>query len=54
MPRRSPPRAEARRKDGETVMFLGVDGKLAGLVAVADPIKADRRGGHRQAARSWA
>jgi P-type Cu+ transporter len=31
--------AEARRKAGETVMFLGVDGKLAGLVAVADPIK---------------
>ena len=27
--------AEARRKQGETVMFLGVDGKLAGLVAVA-------------------
>jgi len=34
------PSAEARRKDGETVMFLSVDGKLAGLVAVADPIKA--------------
>ncbi len=32
--------AEARRKQGETVMFLGADGKLAGLVAVADPIKA--------------
>ena len=32
--------AEARRKEGETVMFLGVDGKFAGLVAVADPIKA--------------
>jgi Cu+-exporting ATPase len=32
--------AEARRTQGETVMFLGVDGKLAGLVAVADPIKA--------------
>ena len=31
--------AEARRKDGETVMFLGADGKLAGLVAVADPVK---------------
>jgi Cu+-exporting ATPase len=31
--------AEARRKQGETVMYLGVDGKLAGLVAVADPIK---------------
>ena len=33
-------KAEARRAQGETVMFLGVDGKLAGLVAVADPIKA--------------
>ena len=32
--------AEARRKDGESVMFLGADDKLAGLVAVADPIKA--------------
>ena len=32
--------AETRRKQGETVMFLGVDGKLAGLVAVADPVKA--------------
>jgi Cu+-exporting ATPase len=32
-------RAEAMRKDGQTVMFLGVGGKLAGLVAVADPIK---------------
>jgi Cu+-exporting ATPase len=31
--------AEDRRRNGETVMFLGVDGKLAGLVAVADPIK---------------
>jgi Cu+-exporting ATPase len=31
--------AEKRRKDGETVMFLGTDGKLAGIVAVADPIK---------------
>ena len=32
-------RAEALRKHGETVMFLAIDGKLAGLVAVADPIK---------------
>jgi Cu+-exporting ATPase len=31
--------AEARRKQGETVMFLAVDGKLAGLIAVADLIK---------------
>jgi Cu+-exporting ATPase len=33
------PRAEAMRKDGQTVMFLAAGGKLAGLVAVADPIK---------------
>ena len=31
--------AEARRQQGETVMFLAAGGKLAGLVAVADPIK---------------
>ena len=31
--------AEARRRKGETVMFLAIDGKLAGLIAVADPIK---------------
>jgi P-type Cu+ transporter len=33
-------RAEAHRRDGATVMFVTVDGKLAGLIAVADPIKA--------------
>jgi Cu+-exporting ATPase len=27
------------RKEGETVMFVAVDGRLAGLVGVADPIK---------------
>ncbi|MEJ7598976.1 MAG: heavy metal translocating P-type ATPase [Kofleriaceae bacterium] len=32
-------RAEALRGDGETVMFVAVDGKLGGLVGVADPIK---------------
>ncbi|HYB05621.1 MAG TPA: heavy metal translocating P-type ATPase, partial [Methyloceanibacter sp.] len=31
--------AEARRKQSETVMFLGLNGKLAGFVAVADPVK---------------
>jgi Cu+-exporting ATPase len=31
--------AETRRRDGETVMMLAGDGKLAGLVAVSDPIK---------------
>src|SRR6185503_4244615 len=32
-------RAEALRKEGETVMFVAVDGRAAGLVGVADPIK---------------
>ena len=32
--------AERLRVEGASVMFLGVDGALAGLVAVADPIKA--------------
>jgi Cu+-exporting ATPase len=32
-------RAEERRAAGETVMFVVVDGKPAGLVCVADPIK---------------
>jgi Cu+-exporting ATPase len=31
--------AEALRQDGQTVMFLAYDGRLAGLVAVADPIR---------------
>jgi Cu+-exporting ATPase len=32
-------RAETLRQGGQTVVFLGVDGELAGLLAVADPIK---------------
>jgi P-type Cu+ transporter len=32
-------RAEQQRAEGETVMFVVVDGKAAGLVCVADPIK---------------
>ncbi len=31
--------AEALRSDGKTVMFVAIDGALAGLVAVADPIR---------------
>ncbi len=31
--------AERLRKDGQTVMFVAVDGKAAGLLGVADPIK---------------
>ncbi|HZY59624.1 MAG TPA: copper-translocating P-type ATPase, partial [Candidatus Binataceae bacterium] len=33
-------RAEELRRDGQTVMMIAVDGKPAGLLAVADPIKA--------------
>jgi P-type Cu+ transporter len=33
-------RADASRADGQTVMFLAVDGKLAGFLGAADPIKA--------------
>ncbi|MDA8423868.1 MAG: heavy metal translocating P-type ATPase [Nitrospiraceae bacterium] len=32
-------KAEDLRKDGQTVMFVVVDGKAAGLLGVADPIK---------------
>jgi Cu+-exporting ATPase len=33
-------RADALRREGQTVMFVAVDGRPAGLVGVADPIKA--------------
>jgi P-type Cu+ transporter len=33
-------RADALRNEGQTVMFVAVDGRLAGLLGVADPIKA--------------
>lgn len=32
-------KAESMRKEGQTVMFVAVDGQAAGLIAVADPIK---------------
>ncbi len=37
-------RAEALRREGATAMFVAVDGKAAGLVAVADPIKESAAG----------
>jgi Cu+-exporting ATPase len=33
-------RAEELRRDGATAMFVAVDGRPAGIIAVADPIKA--------------
>ncbi len=46
-------RARRRRcaRDGQTVMFVAVDGAPAGLIGVADPIKATTRGGDPRAAR---
>jgi Cu+-exporting ATPase len=32
--------AESTRKEGATAVLLGVDGKAAGIIAIADPVKA--------------
>lgn len=40
--------AEAMRADGETVMFVALDGKAAGLIGVADPIKPTTQEAIRQ------
>src|SRR5712692_9970971 len=42
-----PEAADARRKDGQGVMLIAVDGHAAGLVAVADPIKESAIGALR-------
>ncbi|HRX84080.1 MAG TPA: HAD-IC family P-type ATPase, partial [Phycisphaerae bacterium] len=36
-------RADALRREGQTVMFVAIDGKSAGLLGVADPIKSSTR-----------
>ena len=41
-------RAESLRAQGQTVMFLAVEGQLAGLVGVADPVKASTPEASRQ------
>ncbi|MBB4660233.1 MULTISPECIES: copper-transporting P-type ATPase [Parvularcula] len=40
LPRDIEKRAKERRRNGETAMFVAVDGQPAGLISVADPIKA--------------
>ena len=32
--------AEKLRADGATAIFVGIDGKVAGVIAIADPVKA--------------
>ena len=41
-------RAQALRGEGQTVMFIAVDGKAAGLIGVADPIKESTPAAIRQ------
>jgi Cu+-exporting ATPase len=41
-------KAEALRADGQTVMYVAIDGKIGGLVGVADPIKDTTAGAIRQ------
>ena len=36
-------KANQFRSDGETVLFIAVDSKLAGVIAIADPIKSSTR-----------
>jgi Cu+-exporting ATPase len=33
------PEAERLRQDGATAIFVGIDGKLAGVIAIADPLR---------------
>jgi len=40
-------RAEAMRAEGQTVMFVAADGRLAGLLGVADPVKTSTPGAIR-------
>ncbi|MCX6545802.1 MAG: heavy metal translocating P-type ATPase [Acidobacteria bacterium] len=42
------PRAEGLRADGQTIMFVVMSGRVAGLVGVADPIKETTPGAIRQ------
>ena len=45
------PRGRRCARDGQTVMFVVVDGKPAGLLGVADPDQGDHRRGDPRAAR---
>ena len=39
--RRSPRRPTTLRRDGATAIFVAVDGKAAGIIAIADPVKTE-------------
>ena len=42
-PRSLEPEAERLRSDGATAIFVAIDGKLAGVIAIADPVKETPR-----------
>jgi Cu+-exporting ATPase len=46
-PQDLPARADALRRDGQGVMLAAIDGRAAGLVAVADPVKDSAAGALR-------
>jgi Cu+-exporting ATPase len=37
-------RADAMRRDGQTVVFVAIDGRVAGLLGIADPVKESAPG----------
>jgi Cu+-exporting ATPase len=41
-------RADALRRDGRTVLAAAIDGRIAGLIAVADPVRATTRDALKQ------
>ena len=45
--------AERLRQDGATAVFLAVDGKASGVIAVADPVRDNRPGGAQGAQARW-
>jgi cation transport ATPase len=47
-------RADRLRSEGATAIFLGIDGKIAGAIGIADPVKANdaRRASRRSARRA--
>ena len=51
---RSKTQAERLRQDGATAIFLAVDGKPSGVIAIADPVRATTRRGAQGAQRAKA
>ena len=46
-------KAEALRRDGATALFVAIEGRLAGVVAIADPIKPTSTGCAAPACAPW-